>query len=132
MRVASRNCRQRAKGPWPAVTFRDRDDINSKAALRYRAFNLPHFLSNIGTPVCLLRCVNRPELQEDAMRQKNPAEMDRPELIGMVAALQQQLAEFTSPEHTRLYTLGRLEAIARGDDAPMPTPLWKRLFPRMK
>jgi hypothetical protein len=50
------------------------------------------------------------------MRRKTIEEMDRTELIGMVYALQRRLEEFTSPEHTRLYQLGRLHA----DNSPAP------------
>jgi hypothetical protein len=42
------------------------------------------------------------------MQHKTIEQMDRTELIGMVRALQRRLAEFTSPEHTRLYQIGRL------------------------
>lgn len=71
------------------------------------------------------------------MKVKPVEQMDRPELIGMVQALQRQIAEFYSPERTRIYTLGRLEMIAREglapEDEPAETghaPIWKRLLPR--
>jgi hypothetical protein len=67
------------------------------------------------------------------MRQKTIEQMDRTELIGMVHALQRQLQEFTSPEHMRLYQIGRLHA--QNDPAPEeedeePRSLWERLSPR--
>jgi hypothetical protein len=65
------------------------------------------------------------------MRHKTVEQMDRTELIGMVHALQRQLQEFTSPEHMRLYQIGRLHA--QNDPAPEndePRSLWERLSPR--
>ncbi|MBI4273811.1 MAG: hypothetical protein HY659_03825 [Rhizobiales bacterium] len=71
------------------------------------------------------------------MKEKPVEQMERPELIGMVHALQRQIAEFYSPERTRIYTLGRLEMIAREGFAPdgepaefEHAPIWKRLLPR--
>lgn len=64
------------------------------------------------------------------MRRKRIEDMDRAELIGMVAALQRHLDVMTSAEHARLYQLGRLQEISRRGETP-PTsdgPVWKRLL----
>lgn len=47
------------------------------------------------------------------MIRKQPEQMERCELIGMVSALQREVVELTSPERTQAYTLGRLQILTR-------------------
>jgi hypothetical protein len=61
---------------------------------------------------------------------KSVEEMDRSELIGMVRILQRQLEELTSPEHTRLYQLGRLQSqTQRPKPETRESSFWKRFAP---
>lgn len=66
------------------------------------------------------------------MHRKTAEEMDRSELIGMVHVLQSQVQELTSPEHVRLYQLGRLHDQTDQTEPAMPQPqqrsLWQRLI----
>jgi hypothetical protein len=64
------------------------------------------------------------------MHRKTAEEMDRSELIGMVHVLQSQVQKLTSPEHVRLYQLGRLhDQTDPVVEEPQPS-LWRRMFSR--
>jgi hypothetical protein len=63
------------------------------------------------------------------MHRKTAEEMDRGELIGMVHALQTQVAELTSPERNRLYQLGRLHDQTISPKPTKQPSLWDRLSP---